>query len=221
MDKLKNYANYIAPNEGNFEPVVDEQKKTITINAVYYTAEENKEYLQKAIDAWNAKSGEYHYIDDTQTYDIIFNLSIDNESFTDSDAAAKAYRTNIKSRQANYYQVNNPGKHPVTSIPVLGKTENGNIITVKNSADVRTIMHEIGHTLGLKEWSTGLMESGGKEITISQKNITAILRITGIGNPTDNKQYPHYELPINPNSENHIGKPSRIYKMNTGRVTKK
>jgi len=220
MNKPKNDTNYILSNEGNFEPRVDEQKKTITINAVYYTAEENKTHLQEAITAWNAKSGEYHYINDKETYDIIFNLTIDDGHFTDNKEAAEAYQANTKSGQSNYYQVADPGKHPLTAIPILGKTEHGNIITVRNSADVRTIMHEIGHTLGLKEWSTGLMESGGKATAISQRNIATILHKAGIGMPIDNTQYPHYELHVNSKSEIHIGKPSRKYKMNTGKVKK-
>jgi len=212
--------DYKICNKGNFEPVVDEQKKIITINAVYFTAKENEAKLQEAINAWNAKSMEYNYINNEETYNIIFNLTIGNGNFANNDAAVDAHQVNIVSGQTNYYKVADTGKHPITAMPILGKTEHGNTITVRNKDDVRTIMHEIGHTLGLKEWSTALMESGGKGTAITQRNIATILHIAGIGIPIDNTQYPHYELPVSPKTETHIGKPSRIYKMNTGKVKK-
>ena len=49
------------PDGRDYEVVVDEDKKTITIRATYYTDVNSSETLQKGLDAWNKQSGIYSY----------------------------------------------------------------------------------------------------------------------------------------------------------------
>ena len=46
---------------------------------------------------------------------------------------------------------------------VLGQTETGDVITIRPDCTLsyRTFAHEIGHTLGIGEWSNELMNSDG------------------------------------------------------------
>ena len=142
------------PNGEDYEVVVDEENKTITIFALYYTSNDNKEKLQKGLDAWNEQSGKYSFVTgkgkDKQSYTINFELAIVLDE--NGNAVENCDQDGI----SNKFSV-----EPVLSEGERGHTQNGYIMRVLDSAPDRTTVHEIGHTLGIGHFSKGVMEKGG------------------------------------------------------------
>ena len=101
-----NPVKYVDPSGEDFDPVVDEENKTITIRATYYTSKENEADLQKALDVWNNQSGQYSYVvgkgKDKQTYTINFELNA--QSFDTQEEAYDSYRQHyFVNKGINYY----------------------------------------------------------------------------------------------------------------------
>ncbi|MBP5412820.1 MAG: RHS repeat-associated core domain-containing protein, partial [Bacteroidales bacterium] len=174
-----NPIKYVDPSGKDFDPVVDEENKTITIRATYYTSKENEADLQKALDVWNNQSGQYSYVvgkgKDKQTYTINFELTIN--SFDTQNEAGTAY-DHDESGYANFYNGRTyNGIH-------RGLTSNGRFIQLNINESLipnpnRTFAHEIAHTLGISEWTQGLMESGGFNEWISKDFIIQIFSTSG------------------------------------------
>lgn len=93
----------------------------------------------------------------------------------DTPLDAKSAFDNDKSGMANHYE----GRTYVGDDNARGETENGNVIRLRSTAGIRTMAHEIGHTLGLSEWNHGLMESGGDQKWISKDYINQIFSKAG------------------------------------------
>ncbi|MBQ6725187.1 MAG: hypothetical protein IJQ89_01280 [Bacteroidales bacterium] len=168
-----NPVKYVDPTGEDFEPVVDDENKTITFRAKYYTSKENADDLKKGIHFWNSESGCYKYVigegKEKQEYTIKFDLQIEVR-----EDAKKAFE-NDKSGMANYYE----GRTYVGDDKARGETENGNIIRLRATAGIRTMAHEIGHTLGIQHWTDGLMETGGDGKWISKDYIALIFSTAG------------------------------------------
>jgi RHS repeat-associated protein len=166
-----NPVKYVDPSGRDFVPKIDQENKTITICAKYYTSENNKDELQKALDVWNKQSNCYRYVigkgKERQKYTIKFDLQI--ETFDTQENAEKAFN-NDKTGMANCYDGRTyNGIHK-------GITTDGNFIKLNADKNIipnsnRTLAHEVGHTLGLSEWNAGLMESGGFQEWISKAYI--------------------------------------------------
>jgi RHS repeat-associated protein len=178
-----NPMKFVDPTGEDWDPVIDEEAGTITIKAIYYTANGNKEELQKALDVWNNESGYYTYTvgegKDKKVYTIIFDLKIAEGDYPDNEAAADAYLNNKNCGYANYYQLGYPVDE--NGNPARGKIENGSQITVADILNIRTNAHELGHSIGLDEWNAGLMLSGGDGTYIFKKYIKTIMSSSGFG----------------------------------------
>jgi RHS repeat-associated protein len=178
----------VDPDGRNYETVIE--GNTITIKATYYTTNKNKDRLQKAVDFWNGQSGKYEMVvgegENQKTYTVNFELTVaqgDYESNVD-------YSKEFEGKTSNEFLVTNenfgdPGN--------LGETENGNNIRVKTYASARVDAHEIGHTLGIGESSTGLMVPDQSSISssdqITQGHVGAILCRSGFLNTTFTPSY--------------------------------
>ena len=187
------------PNGEDYEVVVDEGKKTITIRAVYYTTKDKEDMLQKGINEWKKLS--FSYVvgkgKEKEKYSIKFDLSIKSD-FDNSDDASTAFNED-QSGIANYFQV--------AGIKERGETWNGNNITIRNDmakeSDAASIRHEIGHTLGIGEWSSGLMESAGNGTRVGRRNIQQLMNRAGISHPPASSSL--YNNPMETRWE-HVGK---------------
>ncbi len=145
----------------------------ITITAVYYTANANKEWLQKAVDAWNEQSGKYEMVvgkvDDKKSYTVNFDLTI-----VDFEDDSKAQQEISPQRSFyNYFTINDKLKDEQRGI------RQQSMIKVRTKAPHRTIVHEIGHSLGIGEGSGGVMISGGDSDKIRKVHIRSILNHAG------------------------------------------
>jgi hypothetical protein len=169
----------VDPDGRDFVPEIDQENKTITIHAKYYTSKNNKDELQKALDVWNKQSNCYRYVigkgKERQKYTIKFDLQM--ETFDTQENAEKAFN-NDKTGMANYYDGRTyNGIH--RGITTDGKFIKLNVDNNKIPNSNRTLAHEVGHTLGLSEWRDGLMESGGFQAWISKDYIFQMFSTAG------------------------------------------
>ena len=193
-----NPVRYFDGDGRDYEVVVDKETKTITIKAQYYTANENKGTLQQGLDLWNEQSGLYSFVSghgkNKEKYAVLFDLSIVSGDFETDDEAYQAF-SNDNSKTANYVVANGSQQK--------GETASGHYIQLNPiKAGRRTMAHEVGHTLGLSEWSFGLMKSGGTEDQITRKNIQQILFKAGIGHKPST--YSLYNNPLK-SDQSHLG----------------
>ena len=105
--------------------------------------------------------------------------------FSNSTDASDAFNKD-ESGIANYFQVADCNER--------GETWGGNNITIRNDmskeSDASTIRHEIGHTLGIGEWSSGLMESAGNGTRVGRRNIQQLMNSAGISHsPSSSSLY--------------------------------
>ena len=163
------------PNGEDYEVVVDEANKTMTIKAVYYTANENKGKIQEGLDNWNSLSGKYSYVTgngkDRQSYTINFELTLAEGDFKTDDAARSA--ANIGENNSNNFVLF------ATTGGEKGATYYGKTIQIDPlKENPRTISHEIGHTLGMYDalFDSNLMYSGGESNNVENSNIRQCLK---------------------------------------------
>ena len=178
----------VDPNGEDFVTEIDYDNKTITIKATYYTANSNREMLQKGIDVWNNQSGQYAYVmgegENATEFTINFELSIAEGDFeTDADAFTAMPRnqgTNHVSLQ-DKVEINNKEVKGNCSGNLIEISKNPCIIGTDKS---RTVAHELGHSLGCGEMSISgdLMVSGGTGSVISTNDIRSIMFKAGYDN---------------------------------------
>ena len=159
-----NPVKYVDPSGMDFDTIIKDN--TITIKATYYTSKENEADLQKALDVWNNQSGQYSYVvgkgKDKQTYTINFELT--TCCFETSEKAKYEFEQNVSViKGINLYK----GKTSTKS-EEQGHASAMLIEINPNTVNdiIRTLAHEIGHTLGIGHYKGGLMESGGTSNTI-------------------------------------------------------
>ena len=174
-----NPVKLVDPDGRDYEVVFDHEKKTITIQATYYVKNiDDYVYLQRGLRVWNRQSGRYKYTtDDGIEYTINFNLTgyINEEGFK---AASKVENEN-RGAAFNAFQITDVCDDYKDGD--RGITRNGHVCYIKTTAPFRTILHEIGHTLGLGEFngSDNVMVSGGDGECFNKTNIYEILSTAG------------------------------------------
>ena len=140
-----NPVKLVDPEGEDFEKIIDHEKKTITIQAQFYTidgaTEKQKNFLQKALDAWNSCSAvvsiPIEETGETEDYTICFNLINNKEkrvaplnavSFLPDDNFDKIFPEYIDA----------------------GGISSGRHIYMRNSSNNNQLLaHEIGHCLGM------------------------------------------------------------------------
>ena len=171
-----NPVKLVDPNGEAFDTEIDETTQTITIHAVYYTTTKDAVQLKKELDAWKKKGESYSYISDGKGYSIRFNLEI--KDFDDVNEAINKFTENKDDGISNYFQINKTVENPNHEKANGINYEGNNMYVAKGQ--IRSIRHEIGHSLGLGDWNYGLMKSGGAIYGISKNNIISIFESAGI-----------------------------------------
>ena len=166
------------PNGEDYEIVVDEESKTITIRATFYTDAESRETLQNGLDAWNKQSGIYSFQigqgKKSDTYSINFELSIAKDKDGQYLDPASIPNGQRGSKYNQFFVTDN------LTLTARGETEDGHICRVRSDAPLRTTIHEIGHTIGLGDFfGNNVMVSGGSDSNISSSNVMEILNHAG------------------------------------------
>ena len=166
------------PNGEDYEVVKDDEKHTITIRATYYAGNKNDfKQLQKGLNAWNSQSGKYSLTQDGEQYTINIELT----GVLDADKFKDATRESNESRgpESNAFLVSD--NYSGYEKGDRGTTRNGHVCYVKSDSPLRTTIHEIGHTLGLGEFSgDNVMTQGGDNANITKTHIKGILDNAGI-----------------------------------------
>ncbi len=180
----------------DYEVVVDDEKKTITIRATYYTSKEFYSDLQKGLDVWNNESGNYTYTESNSNveYSVQFDLTANvYDSYEQAQNATPYRRSNF-----NLFR-----KDPDIDGIVRGCCVDGFEISIATDAPLRSIVHEIGHTLGINESSNnmGVMVSGGDEITILDDHIMTTLKSAGISSQNGSSYNAAPTTPLYPMGE--------------------
>ena len=152
-----NPVKLVDPNGEDYEVVIDNNSKTITIKATYYVTKDAKEGVEMAFNYFTCQEKNLSYtMDNGESYSIKFDLSIAGEY--DTWEMAYSAWSNSGDKYSNMCRIGETQKENV-----LGQTESGHYITIRQdcSLNYRAIAHEIGHTLGFSEWSFELMKSDG------------------------------------------------------------
>ena len=153
-------------NGEDYEVVVDHEKKIITICAVYFTKNENKEIVQGGLDYWNNQSGNFSLKQNGKQYTINFELTLAEGDFV-SDDDARIAATLGYGQATNHIEFSNVANQK-------GAINNGNLIQLHpEKSTTRTLHHEIGHSLGMFDTSfdNNVMKSGGECDVITKQNV--------------------------------------------------
>ena len=166
----------VDPNGEAFDTDVDEDNHVITIHAVFYTTKKDAVALKKELDAWKKKGESYCYFSGGEEYSIKFNFEI--QDFDDYNEASNEFNKHRNDGISNFFKINKTVENPKNE-KVNGINYEGNNMYVAKG-QIRSIRHEIGHSLGLGDWDHGLMKSGGVIYGISKNNIISIFESAGI-----------------------------------------
>ncbi len=198
----------VDPNGEDYVVIVDEKKQTMTIKAIYYTAEDNKSELQEGLDIWNSQSGRFYHKMNGKNYEVVFDLQVAEGDFsTDSEARSAAFGDGKMSIN-NYFEKSSPG------VNIRGATTDGNIIQLDPEiGGRRSLAHEIGHTIGIGEWTFGLMSQGTEETQITRRNVLQTMARAGLGRMPKATHF--YNNPVDLETRwSHVGKGSFFTIMN-------
>ncbi len=151
----------------------NDENKTITIKATYYTNLESKESAEQATSFFNEQSGKFTYKYNKQKYTVNFDLEVKEVENPDFALAID------NSKTSNEYVICSDNDRNISSNS-NGRTFRGNRIVVKNSKKyASTGAHEVGHTLGLIHSISGLMTSSEEDENrsniISQKEVNSMI----------------------------------------------
>ena len=156
-----NPVKLVDPNGEDYEVLIDNSNKTITIKTTYYVTKDTKEGMEMGFRYFTLQQQNLSYtMEDGESYSIKFDLSIAGEynTWQEAENAKKASGNEFANMcKSGMTQIAPNGRH------VLGQTETGDVITIRPDCTLsyRTFAHEIGHTLGIGEWSNELMNSDG------------------------------------------------------------
>lgn len=179
--------NRTDPTGNDYELIIDDENKTMTVSAVYYACTPDMKSLNKAIAFWNGQSG----IHQVGEYTIMFKLEaveikdygfddpiskkVDSVRKTAAEFAAKNHNETSASKNGNSYVVSSK----VTDTKA-GNTENYKIEINKRTAKSTTGSHEIGHTLGMMHDTSGLMTPSANDdyrsASLTENNIVDMVK---------------------------------------------
>jgi len=159
---------------------VDNDNNTITIKATLYTTSSSMNSALQAANYWNEKTGEFEYqeIHDGQTYQIIFEITVvevEIDPNMNELGSLNNARFNDNSGEANIYRVVDDSDLPENKNGTT--TDLGTYVRVKNSkSNDLTGAHEVGHLLGVKHNTEGLMAPGADDFARSNKILKTDVR---------------------------------------------
>lgn len=147
---------FVDPNGMDYGLKIDDETRTVTVSATYYTNKESLSSANKAVKSYNEMSGKNTFKvgsgENATLYTVNYDIKVVevNTDITTLNDALSGDKTGTGN------------KYEVVSDTELGPDENGaassNAIQVKKSAsDSDTGSHEVGHTLGLAHTESGLM----------------------------------------------------------------
>ena len=180
-----NPVRLVDPDGEDFD--IEEKGNTLIIKATYFTtSKENREKLLQAAKIWNDQK-DFTYTTkingEKRTYNIVFQLSVSEEICASNlDASNKASEEGISvyNFMENSDQIFNDQGEDID-----GQATN-QLIQIRESASIRTIAHEIGHTLGIGDYHTesgGLMQTGGTGADVTTSHVCTILAVKSFGHP--------------------------------------
>ena len=157
-----NPIRFIDPDGRDYGLTFDDKTKTVTVGATYYVTSSSLASANQSATTLNNQSGNYKYTvgsgETATTYTVNFDVKVVEVKIDPNMGEMGSLNTALsldKSGQGNVFCVVPDSKmDPNTN----GKTTGGNFIQVKNSkSNCDTGAHEMGHSLGLKHDTSGLM----------------------------------------------------------------
>jgi len=164
---------------------IDHNTKTIIVKATYYTVKGNEDSHNSAVQAtqfWNEQSGKYQYKvgkgDDAVFYDVKFELTVtevDNpkaqaniDRFPDGVTMPEGQTKLTPDQSSNTYAVlpdaDKTFENGEEGKNTNGVTSGGVLVSVKDSRkSTETGAHEVGHTLGLGHFFSGVLTAASND----------------------------------------------------------
>ena len=175
-----NPVRLVDPDGRDWVVVKNDDRKTITFQATFYTSKEDASILQGGIEIWKSQTDGYTYTCDGVTYDIEFDFEV--KIYDSYEEASAAFPNDERSSGSNIFMVSDEVLFGMSKNDVRGVCDGYNIV-LSSSASYRTAAHEIGHALGLADdmgridW---LMTSGGKSTVIPFTYVIRMLHNVGL-----------------------------------------
>jgi RHS repeat-associated protein len=169
----------IDPDGKDWDPVINHDLQTITIEANFKTNSGNETTMQAAAEAWNGQSGKFSYTvgegDNAVSYDVNFEISV-NDGSRDASAendvsvapdSHKTFKSDTKDKDGNTIST--------------GGLSNGRSILMKESTKNNSKLtgHEMGHNLGMTD-TKGIMNGQGAGKDLKAVSVIQVLKRSGV-----------------------------------------
>ena len=145
--------NHADPTGLNYRIVVDKENMTMTVVASYYTYSKYQDTLNKGIDFWNNLSGKFT----VNGYALNFDLQTIIVEENPNMSALNGLTINVQNDEtesSNTFIFGIPENYKKGAV---GETKDGFKICVDiNKIHFLTVIHEIGHTLGMLHYYKGI-----------------------------------------------------------------
>lgn len=175
-----NPVRLVDPDGRDWVVVKNDDRKTITFQATFYTSKEDASILQGGIEIWKSQTDGYTYTCDGATYSVEFDFEV--KIYDSYREASAAFPNDERSSGSNIFMISDKVLSGMTKKDVRGGCDGYNIV-LSSSASYRTAAHEIGHALGLADdmgridW---LMTSGGESTDIPFTYVIRMLHNVGL-----------------------------------------